>query len=159
MYDVELGKHFEWLEVTQSNTAEKLGINNSFPLDKKDELILNSHKLCSRVLDPIRERFGPVKVTSWYRSKKLNKKVGGSKKSDHLTASAADIKILHKDHFEACKWISENLQFKQMILEYYKKGDINHGWIHISFNAKKPDQKNQILTKNYGENYRLGLIV
>lgn len=45
-------------------------------------------------LEVIREHFGglyPIRINSGYRTPEYNKKVGGASKSQHLTASAADI--------------------------------------------------------------------
>ena len=42
------------------------------------------------------------------------------------------------DNAELCDWIYKNLDFDQMILEYYKPGEPNSGWCHCSYIVDKP---------------------
>jgi len=36
---------------------------------------------------------------------------------------------------ELAMWIKNNLNFDQLILEFYKDGEPNSGWIHVSWNG------------------------
>lgn len=47
--------------------------------------------LCSAVLVPLRERIGPIRITSGYRSPAVNEAIGGSTTSDHPTGRACDL--------------------------------------------------------------------
>ena len=80
--------YFTLSELTYSATATAHSIQNV----PSAEAVRNLELLVSRVLDPLRERWGvPIYVTSGYRCAELNARVGGSKTSYHLQGMAADI--------------------------------------------------------------------
>ena len=92
-------KYFTIAELCRSNTADKFLIDNKCT----KEQAANMMALVNNVLDPLREAYGkPIRVNSGFRCEKLNKKVGGSKPSDHLHGMAADITAhrLHRDVFK-----------------------------------------------------------
>ena len=81
-------KHFTIKELSHSDTACRLGIDNN-PSEKEEK---NLQRLVEEVLDPARERFGaPIYVNSGYRSPEVNRRVGGAKRSYHLQGRAADL--------------------------------------------------------------------
>jgi hypothetical protein len=43
------------------------------------------------VLQPLRDRFGPIRINSGYRCPELNEAVGGVQSSQHMRGEAADI--------------------------------------------------------------------
>ena len=53
-------------------------------------------------------------------------------------AEAADFEVVGTDNAELADWIYKNLEFDQLILEYYKVGEPNSGWIHCSICDKNP---------------------
>ena len=56
--------------------------------------MLDNVKLLAKNLQVLRDEIGkPIRVISGYRSPKYNRKIGGARKSQHMTAKAADIKI------------------------------------------------------------------
>ena len=139
--DERLSKHFTLKEFTKSDTASRKGISNNPTKQHKQNLV----KLCEEVLEPIREHFGrPIKISSGYRSKTLNRAIGGSKTSDHSLGRAADFEIDGLSNYQVAKWIEKNLNYRQLILEFYTPGQPNSGWIHVSY-AGAP-HKNQELT-------------
>ena len=70
---MSLSDHFTLIELTKSQTAERLGIDNT----PDDEAIGNLASMCDNVLEPIRAHFGvPFSPSSAYRSKKLNEAIG-----------------------------------------------------------------------------------
>ena len=76
----KLSEHFTLGELIRSEIAERKGIDNNPPQD----LIPKLRRICEKVLEPIREYYGrPFRPNSGYRSPELNKKIGGSKKSQH----------------------------------------------------------------------------
>lgn len=85
---MQLSEHFSEEEFLRSETAKKYKINNTWELKKYKD---NAIYLCKNVLDPLREIFGKIRITSGYRCPALNNKVGGSKDSTHVTGRAADI--------------------------------------------------------------------
>ena len=132
---MNLSKNFSLVELTKSQQATRLGIENT----PSPEIIKNLKLLCEKVLQPVRDQFGPVSVSSGYRCDALNRAVGGSKTSDHMTGCAADIEV-SASNLELAKWIAENLEFSQLILEFYSPTDPRAGWVHVSYfpqNLKK----------------------
>ena len=102
-------------------------------------------RLAEKVLQPVRDSYQKgVKVNSGYRAPDVNAKVGGSKTSDHCKGQAADIEIPGVANADLAKWITENLDFTQVILEFYTPGVPDSGWVHVSYD---PDNlKKQVLT-------------
>ena len=99
--------------------------------------------LCEKVLQPVRDHFGKgVKCNSGFRSSESNAAVGGSKTSDHCKGQAADIEIPGVPNAELAQWIMDNLEYTQLILEFYTPGIPDSGWVHVSYdpdNLKKQE--------------------
>jgi len=136
---MNLSANFTLKELTKSDTATRLGIDNM----PDDATIENLKLLCEMVLQPVREHFGKsVTVNSGYRSPESNAAVGGSKTSDHCKGQAADIEIDGLPNPELAQWIMDNLDYTQLILEFYTQGQPNSGWVHVSYdpnNLKKQE--------------------
>jgi len=138
---MNLSANFSLKELTKSDTATRLGIDNT----PNQETIDNLKMLCEKVLQPVREHFGKsVNVNSGYRSPELNSSpaVGGSKTSDHCKGMAADIEIAGVANAELAQWIMNNLDYTQLILEFYTQGIPDSGWVHVSYdpnNLKKQE--------------------
>lgn len=127
---MQLTKNFSVAELSRSEAATRLGVDNTPP----PEAIENLRALCEKVLQPLREAMGkPMRVNSGYRGPAANKAVGGSSTSQHCKGEAADIEF---DGFDnkllAQKIVDLKLPFDQIILEFYKPGDPNSGWVHVS---------------------------
>ena len=76
----------------------------------------NLKRLCDNVLQKIRDHYGKVvSVSSGYRSPELCVKIGSSMKSQHAK-QAADFEIFGIANAELAKWITENIDFDQLIL-------------------------------------------
>lgn len=89
---MQLSTHFTLSEFLQSETADKLGINNSLDIVWDSYVVGNLENLCRWTLEPIRRKVGcPVHISSGYRCSRLNEAVGGSPTSDHREGLAADI--------------------------------------------------------------------
>jgi zinc D-Ala-D-Ala carboxypeptidase len=128
---VKLSPHFSLEEFTRSATARRLNIDNT-----PGALELAAmRRLCDRVLEPVRSHFGgkPVRVTSGYRCPRLNKAVGSGWRSQHRAGEAVDFEIPGVSNYEVARWIRDNLEFDQLILENYMRGDPNSGWVHVSY--------------------------
>jgi len=126
---MQLTQHFTLEELIKSQTGERRGIDNVPGAAELDCL----KELCERVLEPIREHYGPVHINSGYRGQALNKAVGGAVTSQHCMGQAADIEVPGVANGDLAKWIAENLDFDQVILECYRKGQPNSGWVHVSY--------------------------
>lgn len=83
-------RYFTIRELTRSDTARRLGIDNTPPASA----IAALHELVEQVLDPLRAAWGgPIRVNSGYRCHELNKAVGGTPGSQHMRGEAADITV------------------------------------------------------------------
>ena len=153
---MKLTENFSLSEMTKSETALRQGLDNT----PGDEEIDNLRKLAENVLQPIREAYGRgVKVNSGFRHPDVNAAVGGSRTSDHCKGQAADIEIPGVANADLAQWISENLEFRQLILEFYTPGIPDSGWVHVSY--VEGDNKKQVMTamKENGKTvYKPGLI-
>ena len=121
-------------ELTKSQVAERKGINNN----PNPQQIENLKALAVNILQPVRDQFGRVKVTSGFRSEELCLAIGSSVNSQHAKAEAADFEVIGVDNAELADWINMNLPYDQLILEYYKVGEPNSGWIHCSYIPFQP---------------------
>ena len=138
---MQLSNNLVLAEVIRSETAKRKGISNM----PTPEHIENFKKLAENVFQPIRDHFGvPIYISSGYRSKALNKAIGGSLTSQHCQGEAIDIdmdgtSITNKQIFD---FIKDNLVFDQMIWEFGT--DKNPGWVHVSYESTGKQRK-QIL--------------
>jgi len=145
----KISKHISYSEATRSGTAKRRGIDN----DPNEKGLSNMKLVANYCFEPLRTHFGiPLYISSFFRSKLLNKAVGGSKTSEHLAGaytgreeSAIDIdqdgneeevvingvKILvnNKAIFE---WLRDNVEFDQLICEFPDKSG-NPSWVHVGF--------------------------
>ena len=130
---MKLTENFSLNELTKSQTAERKGIDNTPSTEHQENL----KSLCEMILQPIRDHFGQVvSVSSGYRSPELCVAIGSSTKSQHAKGQASDFEIFGVSNKELADWIDENLDYDQLILEYWKESDPNSGWIHCSFNTQ-----------------------
>ena len=131
---MKLSRNFSLLELTKSDTAIRKGIDNNPNADQIEKLKL----LCENILQPVRDHFGRVKVTSGFRSVELCEAIGSSARSQHAKAEAADFECIGVDNAELFDWIKSNLYPDQLILAFYTPGEPNSGWIHASWVADQP---------------------
>lgn len=132
----KLSKYFSLEELTYSETAQKLKINNT----PNATHLANMKKLANDVLDPIREKYGkPIYVNSGYRCPQLNTAVKGSKTSQHCNGGAADIRCSGSKAklFKLIESMIKNGEIKvgQLIWEYGTKQEPQ--WIHVSIPYSK----------------------
>ena len=118
-------------ELTRSSFAIRNNIDNT-PNEKQTENL----RFVANNLEYIRKKLGnyPILVTSGFRSKKVNKAVGGVRNSDHLEGLAVDIIIKNNKSIKdtAKQIIETQLEFDQIII--YRK------FIHLGFNKKMRKQ-------------------
>ena len=133
--------------MTHSGTALRLGIPN----DPTDEQIQDLNRLMD-YLDGIREEFGePIKVTSGFRSWRVNKDVGGVKNSQHLAGQAADIVPAKSPERlrELFDLIRKRGGYQQVI--YERKGQ--SVWVHVAIPPLGEMPKQEAMTTNDGKNF------
>ena len=136
---MKLSRNLTLKEAVKSNTATRLGIDNN----PDDWDIENLRAIAENIFQPIRDHFGvPIGVSSGYRGKDLNKAIGGSKYSQHMTGEALDLdadmygKITNADIF---KFVKNNLHWDQMIWEFGDDEEPN--WVHISYKPSGGNRK------------------
>ena len=138
---MKLTTHFTLEELTRSNKADQLGIDNTPPAE-----ILPRLTFTAEMLERIRTTLGhPVIVTSGYRCAKLNAAVGSRSTSDHMQGYAADIVSpgfgIPRDVARTLAPLVDSLGIGQIILEGVKGKE----WVHVSSHA--PEKAiNRILT-------------
>ena len=138
---MRLSKNFTMAEFTKSQTAERKGIDNT----PQGEHLEAAKALFEKVVQPVRDHFGPTVINSGYRSPELNEAVGGSSRSQHCKGEAADIEVPGTPNAELAEWIRDNLEFDQLILEFYTPGIPDSGWVHVSYLADG-DNRGECLT-------------
>ena len=143
---MQLSKNFTLSELTKSQTATRLGIEN---IPSSQEIFHLKH-LCENILQKVRDRFNePVMINSGYRSIKLCEAIGSSGKSQHAKGQAADIEVANLDNKKVAEWIKNNLQYDQLILEFYKESEgPRSGWIHVSYVSDKPRRQALLADKD-----------
>jgi hypothetical protein len=116
--------NFTYGEFVDSYYADRLNINNV----PTSEQWANLEKLAIYVLQPIRNKFGRIKITSGFRSEELNTAIGGSPYSNHCKGEAADIIPMEEEItlLDVIAFVHSNLEYREMIYEWGK-------WIHVAY--------------------------
>lgn len=153
---MNLTANFSLTEMVKSETALRHGMENT----PGEAEIAALRLLCEKVLQPVRDHYGVgVKVNSGFRHPDVNAAVGGSKTSDHCRGQAADIEIPGVANADLAVWIMENLDYTQLILEFYTPGILDSGWVHVSYNPSNLKKENLTATKKDGKTvYLPGLV-
>ena len=144
---MKLTEHITYAEGCHSYTAKKLGIPN-IPNEYEmwNMVVIGTH-----IFEPLREWVGgAIKINSFYRSRELNKAIGGSSKSMHCEGRAIDIDDVYgrKTNAEMFEYIRKELDFDQLIWEF--GDDQNPDWVHVSYVDQDSNRK-QVL-RAYREN-------
>ena len=153
---MRVSKNFTLNEFTKSQTATRRGLDNT----PKGEHLEAAQQLFQHIVQPVRDKFGVTVINSGYRGPALNEAVGGSSRSQHCKGQAVDIECPGHSNYAVAKFIEDNLNYDQLILEFYTPGIPDSGWVHVSYN-NKGDQRKQSLTamKENGKTvYKHGLI-
>lgn len=134
---MQVSAHFNLAEFERSETAARLGL----PIVTPDRLVTNIRLLCERILEPLRAELGaPIVVLSGYRPPAINKAVGGSPRSEHIDARAADIIAVGVTPLEICRTAALlRLPFNQCIYEFRE-------WCHVSVPVLGVPPRRELLT-------------
>lgn len=128
--DLKLTPHFTLREMTASGTAIRYNIDNT-PQPVHVERLA---ELCLNVLEPLRRRFGVIRVTSGYRCVRLNAALGGAATSQHMAGEAADIHVSGRETgLKMFEYIRDNLPFDQLLFERRAKSGVY--WLHVSYRS------------------------
>jgi len=142
-----ISKHISDKEAVYSRTALRLGIDNT----PEAYHLVNMQVVAELVFESLREWVGgPIKINSFYRSKKLNSAIGGSVKSQHCEGRAIDLDDTfgHKTNAEMFNYIKDNLDFDQLIWEF--GDDKNPDWVHVSYASNEENRRRSL--KAYKQN-------
>ena len=127
---MRLSKNFALSEITHSNTAKRLGIDN----EPTETHLQNMQHLVDNLLQPLRDAVGPIRISSGYRNPSLNRAIGGSRSSQHCKGQALDIQFWEMGQMNNKVIydfiLDSNMEFDQMINEF------DFAWIHISLKDK-----------------------
>ena len=135
-----LSEHFSLEEIIKSQTASRLGLNNT----PTEEQINKLQYLCNNILEPLRRAFNkPIIITSGFRSECLCEAIGSSKNSQHAKGEAVDLEIIGVSNKKVSDWIDNNCDYDQLILEYHTPNEPNSGWVHVSL--KEQNNRKQYL--------------
>jgi hypothetical protein len=140
---MKLSNNLDLSEVTRSESAKRNGISNM----PTPEHIENFKVLAEKIFQPIREHFGvPIHISSGYRSKELNAKIGGSATSQHCSGEAIDIDMDSSSsgvtNADVFNYIKNNLDFDQLIWEFGT--DKNPDWVHVSYESSGKQRKQKL---------------
>ena len=150
---MKLSENFTLREFTKSQTAERKGIENN----PNEIHVMAMESLCYNVLERIRSAFAkPININSGYRSVDLCEAIGSKPTSQHCDGEAADIEIYGISNYDLAKYIQDNLNFDQLILECWDGTDPNSGWVHVSYVNEKANRKD-VLTYNKENGYTKGI--
>lgn len=143
-----LSSHLTLVEFTHSDTAARLGIDNSLP-ENLHEAAMQTGEMFER----IRNLLGtPMLISSGYRCPELNKAIGSGPSSDHPKAEALDFRAPRfGTPLAICQALlprMHQLGIGQMIYE--------HSWVHISTRTPK-NEVNVALTLS-GRGYVTGIV-
>ena len=140
---MKLTENFSLPELLESNTATRLGLRDQFT--PPQSVIESLTDLCINILQPLRDELGPIRLSSGYRSPRLNAAVKGASSSQHCKGEAADCNYFKngiEDNLKLAKKVIElGLPFDQMILEFGT--DDKPAWIHLSYDRLR--QRGNIL--------------
>ena len=135
---MRLSQNFTLAEMIKSQTAERKAINNN----PNEDNIENLQRLCEHILQPVRDHYGKVvSVSSGFRSPELCVAIGSSTSSQHASGQAADFEIYGVSNKELADYIADNLDFDQLILEFWKPEEPNSGWVHCSYKGADQNRK------------------
>ena len=149
---MKLSTHLDLSEVIRSDSAKRNGISNM----PTGEHIANFMLLAEKIFEPIREHFGvPIHISSGYRSKELNAKIGGSATSQHCKGLAVDIDMDGStngvSNADVFNYIKDNLPFDQLIWEFGNED--NPDWVHVSYVEKPRKQTLKAFKMNGATKY------
>lgn len=138
---VKISNNITYKEAIKSRTASKYGLDNT----PNSEQLENMKLVANKVFQPLRENYNvPIYISSFFRSVEVNKKIGGSSKSQHCQGKAIDMdadvfgKITNSEIFH---YIRKNLEFDQLIWEFGT--NYNPDWVHVSYD--KENNRKQVL--------------
>jgi len=133
---------FRYGELIKSDTAIRLGIANI----PNEEQWVNLETLAVKVLQPVRDVFGSIRVTSGFRCPELCLAIRSSTSSNHTRGEAGDIEPLRRNVslLNILSFIYETLEFRELIAEYFPEG-----WVHVAYRKGANDRYLKLKDANH----------
>jgi hypothetical protein len=148
--DLQLSEHFHLSELSFSQTAARLGIDNNPP----EWVVTNLKNALAPGLEAARLLLGgrPILVSSGYRCPALNTRVGGSGKSKHMLGLAADVTCpgYGSPYDVAVALRDSSLQYDELILEFGR-------WVHVAFPYPGPAARKTLTIASPSSGYQQGI--
>lgn len=145
--DIQITPHFKLSEFLYSDTVDSMKRTSPILYVAQHSIdfstLFNIYCLCTGILEPCREYLGyPIHINSGYRCEALNKRVGGSRTSQHIKGEAADVTCFDNSALLNCI-LHLNLPFDQIIV--YGRSDSRDTriprFIHVSYRLKGSNRK------------------
>lgn len=136
---MKLSENFSLSEFTKSATADREGINNT----PSAEEVANLRALTVNVLQPLRDAIGkPIRITSGFRSQRLNAAINGSERSQHVKGEAADFVVDGMSSANVADLVEElGLPYDQLIVYAPSRG----GHVHVSYKGSgRPNRRERL---------------
>ena len=138
---MQISENFRLAELTKSQTAIRLGINNQ----PNPEQLANMKHLIINLVQPVRNHIKlPMAVNSCLRGEELNERIGGAKNSQHVKGEAIDIEAMGMSNLELGDTIRAHFEFDQLIYEFLEEDDPKAGWIHVSL-KREGENRGEVL--------------
>jgi len=137
-----MAPNFKYREFVKSDTAMRLGIRN-IPNEQQWQSI---ERVAGNIIQPVREKFGMIRITSGFRSVELCQAIGSSPKSNHTRGEALDFEPVSSNIrlVDIIKWIHTNLDYRELIAEYFPGG-----WVHAAYRLNKNVRKLKLKDKRH----------
>ena len=135
---MKLSPHFDLEEFIHSDTATRLGIDNTPTVEVIDNLTYLAGEL-----EHVRTILGhPMLISSGFRSYALNDHLGSKRTSSHTKGLAVDFicPSFGNPHSVVSAIVMANINYDQVILEYDR-------WVHLSFKQLDPRKQALIIDK------------
>lgn len=134
--------NFKYGEFTKSSTALRKGIYN-IPNEKQ---WINIELLVRNILQPVRDKFGAIRITSGYRSVELCEAIGSSSSSNHARGQAADFEPYNHNVnlIDIITFIDDELEYRELIAEYFPDG-----WVHAAYREGNNNRQSKLKDENH----------
>jgi hypothetical protein len=124
-------------------TRSGVALEHDIPNKPNPRQVSAMRELAQHVLEPLRQRFGPIVISSGFRSQQVNLLVGGAIGSQHLRGEAADIVVNDAARgLQLFRFIRDHLDFDQLIWE--PLGAATPRWLHVSYTTRRKNRRQVI---------------
>lgn len=137
---MQISDHISLAEATRTSTG--------IPNNPNPTQFCAMRVVAKLVFEPLRAHMGePIRVTSFFRSEAVNRRVGGSATSQHVKGEAMDITLPGRNK-EIFEFIRHNLAFDQLIWEF--GNDAEPAWVHVSYSLDRNRKQSLLAVRANG---------